>query len=228
MIENKISVCLASYNGQKYIKEQLESILSQLRIGDEVIISDDNSTDKTIEIINGFNDSRIKVIPNTNFKGVIGNFENAIKNASGDFIFLSDQDDIWRSDKVQVIIDFFEANQSYSCIFSNAAIINNKGQRIGKRFFQQIPKLKFYKLLLKNKFLGCTMAFKNNLNILPFRQDLPMHDWYIGLKHIQKGKVGFINEDLIYYRRHGGNVTTGNRSSLLQVLKWRILMLKSL
>ena len=223
-----ISVCLATYNGEKYIKEQLFSILPQLSQNDEIVISDDGSKDKTIEIINSFKDDRIKILHNKNFKGVIGNFENAIKNAKKDFIFLSDQDDIWRRDKVQVILNFFAANQSYTCVFSNAVLIDNKGEKLGERFFKHVPKLKFGKLLIKNEFLGCTMAFKRNVKILPFSKKLPMHDWYIGLKHIQKGKVGFINQDLIFYRRHGENVTTGKRSSLLQVLKWRLEIIKAI
>ena len=95
-----ISVCIATYNGEKYIKEQLDSILPQLKKLDEIIISDDKSKDKTLKIIKTLNDSRIKIFTNPK-KGLISNFENAITKSSGDYIFLSDQDDIWHENKIQ-------------------------------------------------------------------------------------------------------------------------------
>ena len=92
-----ISVCIATYNGEKYIKEQLLSILPQLGKKDEVIISDDHSTDNTLDIVKGLNDNRIKIVMNNREKGYTSNFENALSYAIGDYIFLSDQDDIWMS-----------------------------------------------------------------------------------------------------------------------------------
>ena len=93
----KISVCIATYNGAKYIEEQVQSILYQLSEKDEIINSDDGSKDNTLAIIKSLNDARIKVIHNTLKHGLVSNFENAIKHADGDYIFLSDQDDIWTS-----------------------------------------------------------------------------------------------------------------------------------
>ena len=85
-------------------------------------------------------------------------------------------------------------------------------------------------MILKNKFLGCTMAFRTNkdISLIPFTKNLPMHDWYIGLKHLQKGKVAFINETLIFYRRHGENVTSGLSAGLIQIIKWRFEIIKAL
>ena len=96
------SVCIATYNGEKFIEEQIRSILLQLDSHDEIVISDDHSTDKTIQIIKSINDDRIKIIYNKNNKGYTNNFENAISKASGDFIYLSDQDDVWKPTKVKV------------------------------------------------------------------------------------------------------------------------------
>ncbi len=90
----KISVCLASYNGEKYIAEQLESILKQLGERDELIISDDSSTDQTLAIIDRFHDRRLRVFPGNSFYNPIFNFENALKQATGEVIALSDQDDV--------------------------------------------------------------------------------------------------------------------------------------
>lgn len=225
---SKISVCIATFNGEKYISEQLSSILSQLKTSDEVIISDDHSTDLTESIVNSFQDPRIKFFINKLKKGPVKNFENAISKATGEIIFLADQDDIWVDNKVIKILDQFNNDKKLTCVFSNAQIIDKKGNKTDKVFFNDIPKLNFISLILKNHFLGCTMAFKKNVNILPFNKRLPMHDWYIGLKHLKVGKVAFINENLVLYRRHGENVTTGIRSSFLQVLKWRIEILKAL
>lgn len=94
-----ISVCMATYNGEEYIKEQLESILCQLGEMDEIIISDDGSTDNTLNIIESYNDSRIKIHINTGKHGFVYNFENALQKAKGEYIFLSDQDDIWLPEK---------------------------------------------------------------------------------------------------------------------------------
>ena len=90
---NMISVCIATYNGEHYINQQLKSILSQLSYNDEIIISDDSSNDKTINIIESFNDKRIKLLKYQKYFNPIYNFENTLKNVSGDYIFLSDQDD---------------------------------------------------------------------------------------------------------------------------------------
>ena len=100
-----ISVCIATYNGDKYIEEQILSILNQLSDKDEIIISDDGSKDKTLKVIDRLDDKRIKVFKNNNRHGVVPNFENALKHASGEYIFFSDQDDIWQSDKVKICID---------------------------------------------------------------------------------------------------------------------------
>ena len=98
---SKISVCIATFNGEKYISSQLDSILNQVVPVHEIIISDDMSTDNTIEIIKNCNNPIIKIFINKERLGVAKNFENAIKHANGDFIFLCDQDDIWLKNKTQ-------------------------------------------------------------------------------------------------------------------------------
>ena len=85
-----ISVCVATYNGEKYIKEQLLSILSQIGLNDEVVVSDDHSNDSTIDIVKSLNDKRVKIIYNEGNRGYTSNFENALKHAKGDYVFISD------------------------------------------------------------------------------------------------------------------------------------------
>ena len=225
----KISVCLATYNGEKYIKEQLDSILPQLSANDEVIISDDGSTDSTKKIIYNYQDSRLKFFVNNNEKSPIKNFENAIQKATGDFIFLSDQDDVWRNDKVKKIILAFSSDNSLTLVFSNAEIIDENGISKNYNFFKdnEANYTSIFKAFFKNQFLGCTIAFKSELKskILPFPYGIPMHDWWIGVLSLFYGKVKFLNESLISYRRHNNNVTSESSSNLLSIINWRITLL---
>lgn len=108
----KISVCMATYNEAKYIREQLESILCQLSEDDEIIVSDDGSTDGTIDIIMSYHDNRVKVLhhissPGSSFVKATRNFENALLHAHGDYI-LADQDDVWHKNKVSVCFSYLD------------------------------------------------------------------------------------------------------------------------
>jgi glycosyltransferase involved in cell wall biosynthesis len=132
----KISVCMATYNGCEYVKDQISSILVQLRADDELIIVDDKSTDITLQILDEFNDSRIKIIKNEINLGVIKNFEKAINNASGNLIFLSDQDDVWLPNKVEKILQVFQKYPDITLILSDAQIIDSEGQITADSFFK--------------------------------------------------------------------------------------------
>lgn len=204
-----ISVCIATYNGEKFIKEQLESILNQLSKGDEVVISDDGSTDRTIEIIKSFKDNRIQLLTEYSFHSPIYNFENALKHAKGDYIFLSDQDDVWLPERVENVLDVLKSGEA-DCVVCNRIEIDAEGETNG------IPVLKgdftqssFLHVLWHNPFTGCCMAFNRTLLKLaiPFPPNLPMHDIWLGLLAFGKGRVAYISKPLIGYRRHDGNVT---------------------
>lgn len=217
-----ISVALAAYNGEKYIEEQLNSILPQLGPEDEIIISDDGSGDRTLEIIAGFSSVQIKVFKNPK-KGVVSNVENAIRHTSGDFIFLADQDDVWLPDKVSVIKNYFIESRA-NLVVSDAYIANESLEVLEDSFFRLMNSGNgFFKNFIKNTFPGCCMAFRKELKdvILPFPNNIPMHDSWIGLLAEIKGEVLFIPEKLIYYRRHGDNATVLRRDSLRQSLIWR-------
>ena len=131
-----ISICMATYNGEKYIKEQIDSILPQLSKNDEIIISDDSSTDDTLSIIRSFNDHRIKIFSGCNFHSPISNFENALKYAKGDYIFLSDQDDVWLENKVERMM---EALKQYSLVVSDCYVVNKDCEIIRNSFFVRKP-----------------------------------------------------------------------------------------
>ena len=102
---------MAAYNGEKYIKEQLESVLSQLDEQDEVIVSDDGSSDHTLDIVRSFGDERIHIYENELESGFSKNFENALNHAEGDLIFICDQDDVWKNNKIEVLLEAFEDSE---------------------------------------------------------------------------------------------------------------------
>lgn len=205
-----ISVCIATYNGEKYIKEQLLSILKQIGPDDEIIISDDVSIDNTIEIIKSFNDRRIKIFFNRE-KGYTSNFENALKQAVGDFIFMSDQDDIWSSNKVEVCL---KELKKYDLVVSDCFIINADNEIISDSYFKlRNVKKTCFGNLIKFSYLGCCLAFRSEIlsKALPFppKRKLCTHDNWLFLVGSFYFKHKVITDKLIYYRRHDGNVSTG-------------------
>ncbi len=224
----KISVCLATYNGEKFLREQLISILSQLADDDEVVISDDGSTDSTIHIIDSLKDSRIRLYTASS-GNLIKNFENALKNAKGDIIFLADQDDVWSDCKVEKYLPYFEKN---ILVFSNAMVFYETSGMGQELLYRKNSLTGFLRNLYKNNYIGATMAFRSNLlkYALPFPEKIPMHDIWLGLLAEMIGSTYYINTPLLYYRRHGNNAsTTGKKSSnsLLKKieLRYRILFL---
>ncbi len=208
----KISVCMATYNGEEYIGEQLDSILEQLGENDEVIVSDDNSQDKTIEIIKKINDPRIKVF-NSHFQSPMFNFENALMKSSGDIIFLSDQDDIWFPDKIKISLSYLK---KYNCVISDAVIIDGYGNIINESFYDiNNSKPGLLMNLISNAYLGCAMCFDRKIliNALPFPKNVEMHDRWLGLISEVYGKTYFCDEKLFMYRRHGNNHSLASEKS---------------
>lgn len=224
-----ISVVLAAYNGGEYIRAQLESVLCQLGEQDEVIISDDNPKGSTAPVIRDYieNDSRIKYIHGPG-KGVIKNFENAVRNASGDYIFFCDQDDIWLDGKVNAVMKEFE--KGALVVMHDAKVVNNDLEVMQESFFSSHGSgTGYFKNILKNTYIGCCMAFSAKLKpyVLPFPDKIPMHDQWIGLMGEKAGKVSLINEPYLLYRRHEGTAT-GSATTFKQKLMWRINIISCL
>lgn len=233
----KISVCLAAYNGERFIKKQILSNLMQLSDKDELIISDDGSTDNTINIIHSINDHRIKCIyhnksevrnsKNSLYYIVASNFENALSCASGDIIFLSDQDDIWAPNKVEI---YLKALERADLVQGNYTYIDiNDNEILGKRFCSSPFKNMVYDLFVL-PFHGASMAFKRNiLNLaLPFPANLIQHDSYLGKIALLRGKCTFISLPLTFYRVHEHNVSQpGSKSpnSLIFKIYFRVRLL---
>jgi len=214
-----ISVCLASYNGAPFIKAQVASILNQLSFDDELIISDDGSSDATLAEIESFNDSRIRLVSHSKQLGIIKNFEHALKLAKGDCIFLSDQDDIWTPQKVHKSVKLLK---NHLLVVSDCKVVDEALQEINPSFFQlRGSKPGVLNNIIKNSYLGCCMAFRKELlkDALPIPQGAAMHDIWLGLVAETRGSVFFLEEPLILFRRHGMNASYTAGKSVLSTFE---------
>lgn len=226
----KISVALAAYKGEQYIAEQIESILCQLGENDEIVVSDDFPKGETRNAVLNLasKDKRILYIEGKG-KGVVKNFENALRNCTGDIIFLSDQDDVWLPKKVESVVK--EIENGASLVLHDASVTDAFLNITDKSYFSSHgSNASFVGNIAKNSFVGCCMAFTKELMLetLPFPKELPMHDWWIALVALKKKhKIVLLREPLILWRRHGGNVT-GGKTSFAQKIAWRLKIILSL
>jgi glycosyltransferase involved in cell wall biosynthesis len=204
---------MATKNGASYLREQVDSILQQLSPEDELIISDDFSTDSTLRIIESYHDHRIRLIQNPQTQGIIKNFEAALSASKGSFIFLADQDDVWKQDKVKVMLGYL---MHHDLVISDCLITDFSLNLKNESFFKlNNSRSGLIRNILKNSYMGCCMAFNRNVlnKALPFPKDIPMHDYWIGLVGELNFKVRFIPEALVVHRRHSANAsTTGSLS----------------
>ncbi len=232
IIMSSVSVCLATFNGEKYIIPQVESILSQLSAHDEIILSDDSSTDNTLKLVRELNDKRIKIFANNQFHSPIYNFEFCLTKATGDIIFLSDQDDIWLPEKVTHIMNVFKNDPDVSLIATDARIIDASGETIADTFYPTDFTFTSSVLtnIIRNRFLGCSLAMRSSMLrvVLPFPRQLPMHDSWIGIMNQLVGKVHFINTPLIAFRKHSGNSHPLIRAGVIRLLTWRWNLVKAI
>jgi glycosyltransferase involved in cell wall biosynthesis len=213
----KISVAICTYNGEKYLKEQLNSILEQSLKVDEIIICDDNSTDRTFEILNEYKlkfGSLIQLFKNESNLKSVKNFEKAISLTTGDIIFLADQDDIWMTEKVAKSIHYFKENPTIEALFSNANFINSSNENLNGNLWESIyfkPNLiskisLFHYLVLKRNIVtGACFCFKKSIinTALPFPEVTNFHhDYWLAILFAYTHKLGYIDENLISYRIH--------------------------
>jgi glycosyltransferase involved in cell wall biosynthesis len=239
IIENfkkeKISVVLCTYNGELFLKEQIESILKQTHLPDEIIVCDDCSTDSTVEILIDF--QKISPVPfkiyiNEKNLGVSKNFDKAISLCNGNIIFLSDQDDIWMPEKIEKVIEVFNNNENCSYVFSDAYVVNKdlhplgytmwESISFGKRQRESFKKGRQLKVLLKhNVVTGSTMAFRSHIReiVLPI-PEIWIHDAWISLLGSIVGRGGTLLESaLIYYRQHDYQLIGGKKSGILDKVR---------
>ena len=225
----KTSVVLSSYNGEEYIEEQLQSILEQTLRPDEVLIVDDGSTDSTVTIVKSFilknqlEDSWLLRVNQEN-KGWRRNFMDSFHKASGDVIFSCDQDDIWDKERVEKMVLCFEENPDMEVLASNfAPFMIKEGKtiplkngltkkKLGVSLKKRIERVEANKLVLHTFVPGCALAFRSSLleiiDIIWFTAWA--HDSVISIISKLRGTYYFMNETLLYYRRHEGTSTPAN------------------
>lgn len=204
----KISVAMCTYNGEEYLSEQLNSILTQTVLPDEIMVCDDGSTDHTIEIINKLNNPIIKLQQNPVNLGITKNFEQAIKMCSGDVIFLSDQDDVWVKNKIETIIETFTLNPDAYMIFTDGYLTDKNLELYSGRSMWESSGFDCQKtdldiLFFRTIVAGSTMAIRKEALelIMPFSTKVTHDDW-IALILTYFNRTSFINKKLIYYRMH--------------------------
>ncbi|WP_231460457.1 MULTISPECIES: glycosyltransferase family 2 protein [unclassified Pedobacter] len=206
-----ISIAVCTYNGQIHIHEQLQSLVNQDYINKEIIIVDDRSTDGTLEILKDYEQkfSFVKIYQNPTNLGYIKNFEKAISYCNGDYIALSDQDDIWDLQKLSKLKDSF--NQASLLIYHNSALVDEKGKLLNKTLSQTIGYLDNNdgrNLLLNNCIAGHSIMFKRDLRnkILPFPNTIP-HDHWLAYVATVTGQIQYLPETLVEYRQHNFSLT---------------------
>ncbi|WP_234736188.1 glycosyltransferase family 2 protein [Tellurirhabdus bombi] len=220
MNQMSVSVAMCTYNGNRYVREQLESIAAQIRLPDEVIIVDDVSSDFTIQVIEEFCRQvsfPIRLLVNEENLGSTKNFEKAVINCSGDIIVFADQDDIWREDRLTKTCAFFEQNPAVNVVFSDADIIDGASKPVGRKIWEEVQfgeqtqakwqADKAYEILFNGYVVtGATMAMRRSFLplVLPFPTHIKylIHDAWISLIAALHGSIDFISEPLIQYRQH--------------------------
>ena len=207
---------MATYNGQQYIKQQIDSIICQLEKDDELVISDDHSTDKTENIISSYNDKRIRFFKNELAKGVTHNFENALNKSKGDIIFFSDQDDVWLPEKIKELTTFLLQN-NYDVVTCNCALTdeNLNIQRASYYTGESPLDRSVWGNFKKDLWLGACMAFKREIlsDVLPIPRYLAAHDMWIALYSQLHYRCGYYPKVLQLYRRHKNTVSFADGKS---------------
>jgi len=226
---------MASYNGELYIAQQISSILSQLNPKDELIIVDDCSKDNTINLINSFEDDRIILIKNNKNIGVNKSFSKSILYSTGDYIFLSDQDDIWIKGRINTMInhlvkskvDLLTSNFKWIDEFGNSTYVKFDGVSSlqSNNHFKNI----FDIFLGKTNYFGCAMLFTKSLSryIAPFPIFIESHDlWIAKAGNLYRSQVHF--DDFTFYKRiHKSNATstTSNRKFIYKLFSRFVFIL---
>ncbi len=225
----KVSACMAAYNGGRFIDAQLRSILSQLHQDDEVVIIDDQSQDDTLQRIAKYDDPRIRVMRHETNMGVVATFEDALRSATGDILFLCDDDDVWASEKVRRFKEVFESRPEVEIVTSRACLIDEHDTQLPDSHVNRGGKFSrgFWRNVFKNHYQGSAMAIRASFlgQVLPFpKRRLFLHDAWIGTRsEITGGKTAFIDEVLLFYRRHAKNAS--RTKPLVRQIQTRIELL---
>ena len=213
----QIIILLSTYNGEKYLKEQLDSLSSQVSNNIKIIARDDNSTDKTLEILKLYNIEILKSQENSGAKKSFSALlEYAIKNNDSEYFMFCDQDDIWEKDKIEKTLKKMKEmenkyNNTPLLVHTDLKIVDEELNILNTSFWNHefiLPHYNaFNRLLMQNTITGCTMMINRKLAelSLPISKEAIMHDWWIGLVASRFGKIGYIEDSTILYRQHSNN-----------------------
>ena len=220
----KVDILLATYNGEKYLREQIDSILNQTHTEFRLLISDDGSTDGTREILKEYKekDGRIDVFFQENNLGVVKNFEFLLEKVEAKYYMFSDQDDIWKETKIEKSLNKIE--EGFDLVYSDLEVVDeNLNVTYSsywklKGIYNKIKKYNNFESLYLNNFItGCTMISKkeliNSFMPLPNTSKFVLHDYWISLIISQNGKIAYIEEPLIKYRQHKNNKVGSKKKS---------------
>lgn len=231
-----ISVCMATYNGEKYIVEQMTSILQQLTHDDEVIVIDDSSNDNTLKILKDLNDPRIKIYLNDRTRSHVFSFGRAISLAKNDIVFMSDQDDIWIKDRVSLMVKKLLDTGSL-LVSSNFEFIDMNGEKMYYPVdgVKSSNSSKHFKNILdifvgKTNYYGCAMAFRKDMVrlILPIPSFVESHDLWISLASNLMGSNAHLDEKTLKKRVHNNNAASTLKRGLLPKLWSRVIFMISI
>lgn len=230
----RVSVVVCTRNGEPFIEAQLRSILDQSVAPDEIVVSDDDSTDRTLEIVESMrHGSPIHwvVVENQPALGVTANFAQAVQKSSGDLIALCDQDDVWKPDRLREMIDIFEVNDDVVLAFSDAVLIDENGSDLGYSLFDALGVTEkdvsdvhrgdaFTLFVRRNIVTGATVMFKRSLLdfALPFPAEW-VHDEWLAIIASTVGRVEVSTKKLIAYRQHASNQIGVRRRTFLRKIR---------
>lgn len=212
LLESKplISIAVATYNGEKYIKEQIDSLLALSYPNKEIIVSDDGSVDNTYKILKEYGD-KIVLLKNDGKHGLNGNFANALKKCNGEYIALCDQDDIWESNKLELLLEHID---EFDLIHGGVSIIDadsNYHPLTGMHTVYEVDKTRYYNFvdfIKENMVLGCTCLMKRDflLKYLNIPDEVIYHDWWLVLNALKHGNgIVYVDKEVIKYRQHDTN-----------------------
>lgn len=224
----RVSICMATYNGGAYIREQLDSILPQMTSEDELIISDDGSTDGTIEIIKSYGDNRVRLLHNKGARGHVNNFANSLTSSRGCLIALSDQDDIWVECRLQRMVSLLEATPDADLLVGDFVEFNQKGEILPLKSLGITPRNALIQLLVvfagQAKYFGATFLFRRRLLglVLPIPTMVEAHDIWIAMNACLRGGVVHMQDSVLKRRIHGANLTPRKRRSVIRILWSRL------
>lgn len=233
-----ISVCIATYNGEKYLRQQLDSILAQIGERDEIVVSDDGSTDGTLELLRSCHDTRIRILRHDTTSVTTPfpldrpthNFENALRHAKGDIIFLSDQDDVWLPGKVDTML---EELQDADFAVHDCVVVDDRMEHvIHPSYFDYIGiRQGVWRNWARATYLGCCMAMRKEVvqRAMPFPKTMVGHDLWLGIIADRFFKTKIVRRKLIRYRKHTDSKTTSggkSKNTLWFKIRYRITILR--